>query len=230
MLGSHKRYENRIRGETMRKRMNRCEAARALRCLIVEDQTMFLQLLVGMLRTVPGIDVVATATTAAAGIAACRDRACDLLILDLKLPDANGLEVFRAAVETTPDIDCIVLSSAAGEFACPQPLLRNLRAVIDKTQAYDQLQERVAVILRSRGIPTPAGADATASLRPRELEVFRLIGRGMSSLEIGDRLGITKNTVETHRKNITAKLGAKGAELVRRATLHNQISLPERGR
>lgn len=187
---------------------------------------MFLQLLVGILRTMPGVEVRATATTAAAAIATCRDRPFDLLILDLKLPDGEGLQVLQAAVETTPEIDCIVLSSAASEFVCPRALLGNLRAVIDKTQAYDQLQDAIAGIVRSRGIPMPLGEAATAVLRPRELDVFRLIGRGMSTAEISDHLGITKHTVETHRKNIAAKLGAKGAELVRRATIHNQMLLP----
>jgi DNA-binding NarL/FixJ family response regulator len=210
----------------MRKHATRTDAPRALRCLIVEDQTMFLQLLVGILRTMPGVEVQVTATTAAAAIAACRERSFDLLILDLKLPDGRGLDVLQAAVETTPKIDCIVLSSAASEFTCPQALLGNLRAVIDKTQAYDQLQDSIAEIVRSRGIPTSVGRDAAAVLRPRELDVFRLIGRGMSTTEISDHLGITKHTVETHRKNIAAKLNAKGAELVRRATVHNQTSLP----
>jgi DNA-binding NarL/FixJ family response regulator len=199
----------------------------ALRCLIVEDETMFLQLLVAMLRTTPVVEVRATATTAKAAIEVCREDAFELLILDLKLPDANGLDVLRAAVAARPAIECIVLSSAAGEFACPQELLPNLRFVIDKTQAYEQLQDAIAEIARTRGIATPADTDAAAVLRPRELDVFRLIGQGMSTAEISSRLGIAKNTVETHRKSIAGKLGAKGAELVRRATIHNQISLPD---
>ena len=56
---------------------------------------MFLQLLSGMLRTIPGVELVATATTVAAGQAACDTEAVDLLILDLALPDGNGLEVLR---------------------------------------------------------------------------------------------------------------------------------------
>lgn len=213
--------------QTMSKRANRNNPPRALRCLIVEDQTMFLQLLVGMLRTMPGVEVRTTATTAAAAITACRDGEFDLLILDLKLPDGKGIDVLRIAVETLPDIECIVLSSAADEFACPQALLGSLRAVIDKTQAYDQLQDAIAEILRGRGIPTPCRADAAATLRPRELDVFRLIGCGMTTADISERLGITRHTVETHRKSIAAKLDAKGAELVRLATIHNQTSLPE---
>ena len=202
----------------------------SLRCVVVEDQTMFLQLLTGMLRTIPGIELVATATTVAEGQAACDTEAVDLLILDLSLPDGNGLEVLRSAVARRPDIDCIVLSSAASEFACPQQFLANLRAVVDKTQAYESLQRVITNLLQSRGIRLPSvrgGVDPRQTLRARELEVFELIGRGMRTKAIGERLGISRHTVESHRKAIASKLGASGAELVRMATIHNQTTLPQ---
>lgn len=189
---------------------------------------MFLQLLVGMLRTVPGINVRATAKTVAEAARAIRADAFDLLVLDLKLPDGDGLQVLRAAVDAHPDIDCIVLSSAAGEFAWPQELLRNLRALIDKTQAFEQLQAAIAALVQARGIDVrrvDESPHAVARLRPRELDVFRLIGQGLTTADISLQLNISKNTVETHRKNIAAKLGARGAELVRLATLYNQTSL-----
>jgi two-component system response regulator DevR len=199
--------------------------------MVVEDQTMFLQLLSGMLRTIPGVELSATATTVAGGQAACRSTMFDLLILDLTLPDGNGLEVLRTAAASRPDIDCIVLSSAASEFACPQQFLVNLRAVIDKTQAYESLQRVITNLLQSRGIRLPAddrdGVDPRSVLRARELEVFTLIGQGMRTKAIGEHLGISRHTVESHRKAIAAKLGASGAELVRKATIHNQTTLSQ---
>ena len=199
-----------------------------LSCLVVDDQTMFLQLLVGMLRTVPGIAVRGTAKTVAEAHQALRDETFDLLILDIKLPDGDGLELLRAAVAAHPAIECIVVSSAAGEFTCPQGLLGNLRALVDKSQPYDQLQAAIAEVVRSRGVavrPAAAASDVLSVLRPRELEVFRLVGQGLKTTDIARQLGISKHTVETHRKSIAAKLGASGAELVRLATLHNQTSL-----
>jgi DNA-binding NarL/FixJ family response regulator len=199
-----------------------------LSCLVVEDQTMFLQLLVGMLRTVRGIEVCGTAKTVAEAARTVRAERFDVLILDLKLSDGDGLDVLRVAADAHPHIDCIVLSSKAGEFSCPQGLLKNLRALVDKTQAFDQLQAALAAVVQSRGVEvrsTPAVPDAATILRPRELQIFRLIGKGLKTAEIGRLLNISKNTVETHRKSIAAKLGASGAELVRIATLYNQTSL-----
>lgn len=200
----------------------------SLSCVVVEDQTMFLQLLSGMLRTIPGVELLATATTVAEGRAACEAKTVDLLILDITLPDGNGLEVLRSAVAHRPDIDCIVLSSAASEFACPQQFLGNLRAVIDKTQAYESLQRAITNLLQRHGIRLAVdqtNVDPRRALRARELEVFQLIGQGMRTKAIGERLGISRHTVESHRKAIAAKLGASGAELVRLATIHNQTTL-----
>lgn len=189
---------------------------------------MFLQLLVGMLRALPGIDVAGTATTLASAVETCRTLPVDLLILDLTLPDGNGLDAFRLAVDSHPSVMCVVLSSAASEFVCPQPLRHNLRAVIDKAHSYERLQTIISEIVRQRGGTgaTPSAAtNPVTVLSPRELEVFRLIGLGMKTAEISDRLAISMHTVETHRKNIAAKLGASRGELVRLATIHNQTSL-----
>lgn len=206
-----------------------------LRCLVVEDQTMFLQLLAGMLRTVPGIEVIGAVATAREALACCRTEPVDLIVLDLLLPDGHGIDLLRAAVELRPELVCIVLSSAAGECACPRPLLANLRAVIDKSQAYERLQAVIADLVRSRRAAdqqalAAVAADPIAALRPREREVFELLGRGFTTAVIAGHLGISPNTVETHRRNIVARLGARGAELVRLATIHNQTRIDTLGR
>lgn len=194
---------------------------------------MFLQLLSAVLRTLPGIDIRATATTVASAVDACRSLPVDLLILDLTLPDGNGLDAFRAAVDARPDVACVVLSSAASEFECPQALRHNLRAIVDKTHAYSRLQAIIADIVRLHartiGSTPPPALDPTKALRPRELEVFRLIGLGLKTAEISKRLDISPHTVETHRRNIVNKLGATRGGLVRLATIHNQTSLHQPG-
>jgi len=196
-------------------------------CMLVEDQTILLQLLSGMLRTMPGIEVAATAGTVADAKAILAERPIDLLILDLGLPDGDGRDVLEAAAARYPELDCIVLSAAADQFHAPAALLGRVRAVVDKTQAYHQLHAEIDEIRRLRGhADTGLDPDAIATLRPRELAVFQLIGQGLKSTAISESLGISKHTVETHRKNIVTKLGVSGAELVRLATLHNHTALP----
>jgi DNA-binding NarL/FixJ family response regulator len=196
----------------------------ALACLVVEDHTLIGQLLAGILRSLSGIGSVTTATTCAEASAAAADHDLDLLILDLKLPDGDGLGVLKAATRWHPNLHCIVLSSAADEFACPADLKKHVAALMDKTAPLDTLRFAVEAVVRRRlgGRPESVQQSPATMLRPRELEVFELIGKGKTTREIAEALGITVHTVNTHRKAIVAKLGVVGAELVRLATLYNE--------
>lgn len=190
-----------------------------LRCVIVEDHLMFTQLLVTMLRAVPGLnlEIVAAVDTAANGIAACVEHEPDLLILDLALGDARGETVAERLLEVNPRAKLIVLSGHASTFVCPPSICRSIHAVIDKTDAFDSLQMVLAKLV---GLPsaTPASRDRLArQLSHREQEVLLLVGQGLQSKEIAARLNITRNTVQSHRKKIAMKLGTEGAELSRYA-------------
>jgi DNA-binding NarL/FixJ family response regulator len=204
---------------------------RPLDCLILEDHTLFGQLLAGMLRSLPGIGDVTLATTVASGIATAAAQKLDLVILDLMLPDGHGLQVLQTVVAQRPDVACIILSSKADESVFSADYAKNILALIDKTAAFESLRLEVEAIVRSRlgGLSAAAGVDPERVLRPRELEVFEQIGKGLSTRAIARNLGITMHTVNTHRKAIVAKLGVVGAELVRMATVHNQtLPLPDR--
>jgi len=199
-----------------------------LRCVLVEDQMMFLQLLVAMLRGQQGIDVVGTALSVAEGREVCLELRPDVLIFDLALPDGRGSVVAEALLAVQPSARLIVLSGEASSFICPAPLRFALSAVVDKTRAYGTLSQEVAALSRrhrdkpSGAEPDPAALDAEMarqSLTPREQELFRLIGCGLSNREIAAALHLSQRTVETHRKNIVAKLGVSGPELVRLAAL-----------
>lgn len=183
-----------------------------LTCVLVEDQRMFSQLLVGMLRTIEGLAVVATASTAAEGVEACGLHRPDLLILDLCLPDQGGEVVAEALIEINPVAHLIILSAQVSSFVCPPSLLPQLHAVIDKIEAYEILGEEIAELIESRPGYKP-------QLTAREKELLLLMGSGLSNQQIAEELQVSVHTVETHRRNLSGKLGIKGAELIRYATL-----------
>lgn len=197
---------------------------RSLVCLVVEDHTLIAQLLLGLVRSHPGIGTAIATTTVAEALAEVERRAVDLLLLDLKLPDGDGLSVLRAVRGRHPQAACIVLSSAADEFACPTEFAGQVVALIDKTAPLETLRSEVEAVVRRRlGIAGGrAAADPALVLRPRELEVFERIGQGMTTRAIAESLGITMHTVNSHRKAIVSKVGAVGADLVRLATVYNQ--------
>lgn len=196
----------------------------ALRCVVVEDQVMFLQLLVAMLRTLPGLEVVATAQGQTEAKAACAEHRPDLLILDLALPDGDGVELMTALAEQEQPPQVIVLSGQVSSFVCPRQLRPLVQAVVDKTRAYDDLRSEVQRLLDPQ-LVEGGEAESRGRLTARERQVFALIGKGCTNRLIAEQLGLSLRTVETHRKNITGKLGAKGGELVRLAALDLQMTL-----
>ena len=200
-----------------------------LRCVVVEDQLMFRQMLVNMLLTVRGLEVAGVARTVAEAVAACGEHAPDLLILDLALPDGSGLKAARHLAKLKPDARILILSGEASTFVCPKDLSRKIHAVVDKTQAFDELAAEIRALIPSTrtaaSMQTRDAADLRAILTPKEFEIFTLMGRGMLSKEIAAALDITTNTVQAHRKTIAAKLGTTGNELVQQAIRHHEKSL-----
>ena len=196
----------------------------SLRCLILDDQTMFLQLLAGMVRTTPGLDLVGVFSEVTKARDYVSQNAVDLLILDLALPDGQGVTVLKMAAKKNPKVKCIVLSGHASQFVCPADLRSHVRAVVDKTQAYGSLHKEISEILEPTA-EVRAGAGPRDQLTQREYDVFCLVGRGRMSKEIAEKLGIAVRTVETHRKAICRKLKVSGPELVRQASVYLQTQL-----
>ncbi|WP_411867873.1 response regulator transcription factor [Vulcanococcus limneticus] len=187
----------------------------ALRCLIVEDQLMVLQLLCSMLQAIPGLSIAATATSQAEALALCQSEPIDLLILDLCLPDGDGLVVAATLAVCNPSAKVVVLSGQAASFICPSRLQPLICGVVDKTAAFSQLQ---AVLQDLLGQPRP-------TLTPRQRQVYGLIGQGLTNKEIAGATGLALATVETHRKAIAQKLGISGAELIRQAALLGNVDM-----
>lgn len=197
------------------------EATLPLRCLLVEDQLMIQQLLAAVLGRHPALEVVACASTAAEAIAACAQQRPDLLILDIALPDADGLEVARALQQHCPEARVIILSSFASSLERPPELREMIISLVDKARAY---QDLLAVI--ERVLPEQERIERRAKtldvLTERERDILRLLGLGHSNRAISERLNISVRTVETHRRNISSKLGVSGAALIHQATLLGQ--------
>lgn len=198
-----------------------------LRCVVVEDHVLVLQMLCGVLRTVSGIDVVATGTSLrdTNKLAALTD--VDLLILDSRLEGEDGFGVLRALAAAQPGLKCIVLTSV--ECICPPDLSDHVIGIVNKADSWESL---IAALERTFGDRLKSGLwvlrrkQLVGKLTRREADVFESLGRGLSNKEIASQLGISVQTVETHRKAISKKMGCNGASLIRLATLAQQLALP----
>ena len=198
---------------------------RELTCVVVEDQGLFSEMLSSMLNLRGGLRVVASALDVAAGQAACTKHRPDLLMLDLDLPDGSGLLVAKHLLEQHPAALIIIVSGHASGFVCPAWLNKNLQAIISKNDTFASLRAKLDEILAiedTAARPREKKVFTDKPLTPREAEIFTLIGEGLTSKEIGERLYLSEHTVQAHRKRIALKLGTTGAELVQRALLQRQ--------
>jgi DNA-binding NarL/FixJ family response regulator len=191
---------------------------KSISCVVVEDQAMFLEMLGGMLALRGGLRVVDQVRSVAEGKAACLEHRPDLLVLDLTLQDGDGLDVAKAFLQTRRSGRVIIVTGNASDFVCPAWLNNALHAVISKSETFQSLRQELDDLLgavRPVTASNPRDSSLGCPLTSREAEIFALIGDGLTSREIGERLQISEHTVQTHRKRAAAKMGTQGDELTR---------------
>ena len=204
--------------------------------LIVEDHPIFRMGLKEMINHEPDMTVCGEAEAvdeAVELVKACRP---DLAIVDLSLKESNGMDLVREISDHYPSCACLVLSMHDEALHAERCLLAGARGYIMKQEASDSVVTAIRQILAGqihvsprimsrllnlfRQKPDLAHASPLARISDRELEIFRLIGRGLSSKQIAMQLNISIKTVGTYRERIKEKLNLSNAsELVRYAVV-----------
>lgn len=180
---------------------------------------------------------VTEAVEGAAALAAVRDQAFDLIVLDLSMPEVGGLEALARLQRIRPDQRVLVLSMHAEREFAVRCINEGASGYITKERGPEELLGAIARIMGGRRYVSPEIAEAlvdgslggaTASpherLSSREFAVLRLLARGLTVSEAGERLSLSPKTVSTYRARILDKLGlANNIELSRYCTRHGLI-------
>ena len=183
--------------------------------LVVEDDPILRDFLVqecaGAMQVAP--DRIRHADSVASALQALRTAAPDALLLDLNLPDGSGVQVAELYVELGVQPQILILTGQIDQYSLPLDLHPHVRAVLNKADGLAPLRAALWQLLAGRGDAAP---DLTV-LSARQLEILYLLGDGLDTAEIADRLGITFATAQTHRRQITGRLGVKGSRLLQLA-------------
>jgi DNA-binding NarL/FixJ family response regulator len=198
--------------------------------LIVDDHPIVRLGIRQMLAAERDLEVCGEAESADAAKQSIASAHPDLAIVDLSLAEGTGLDLIRSLRESMPTLPVLVLSMHDEALFAERVLRAGARGYIMKREAITGLVSAIRQVLSGRIHVSEGMAQAVlerlghvgapdnllASLTDRELEVFDLIGRGLSTSSIAQQMGVSIKTVETYRSNIKTKLNLKDAtDLIR---------------
>ena len=204
----------------------------AKRILIVDDHPMMRTGLAQLINHEPDLKVTAEADTAGQAINLVTKQKFDLALLDISLPDKNGLELIKDIRAIHPDLPLLVVSMHDEMIYASRVLRAGGRGYIMKQEGGRKFLQAIRQVLGGNifvsekmsarilenfsGQQTKDSSSPVQQLSDREFEVFQLIGDGVGTRAISEQLHLSVKTVEVHRANIKEKLGLKTAtELVR---------------
>ncbi len=196
-----------------------------IRVLVVDDHDLFRTGLASVLGSQPDIEVVAQASGGRIGVRLADELRPDVVLMDLRMPDVAGPEATRAILERRPstrvlaltvlsedeDVAAAMQAGASGFLAKDTPIDEVVAAVRAAAHGVAWLSPRAAEVvlggLRRSNVEGGPDRGPVEDLSPRELEVLRLIARGMENSEIAEALSISPRTAKNHVSSILAKLG-----------------------
>lgn len=138
----------------------------------------------------------------------------DALLLDLQLPDGSGFDLAELFIQSNPNGRILVLTGQIDQHPIPSGLMDHIHAIVGKAEGLQPLRNALWGLRRTI---KPSSVDLSL-LSPRQLEMLHLIGRGMDTAAIAAQMGITFTTAQTHRRQITSRLGVRGVDLIRLAS------------
>ena len=191
-----------------------------IRVFVADDHTIVRKGIAAVLEIVPDIDMVGEAENGRDAVIRVEILQPDVILMDLVMPDVDGIEAIRRIKDRQPEARILVLTTFAGEDKIfpaikagalgyhlkdshPEELVQAIRQVYSGESSLHPVIARKVLEELSHPSEGPPTADP---LTQREVEVLRLVAQGMENSEIAERLVITEATVRTHVSNITSKL------------------------
>lgn len=210
---------------------------------ILDDHKLFRQGIIYIVQQFPYAVEVTEAATLPELLVALSQQQPDVLLLDMQMPEVDGMEAAERLLKQYPDLKIIVLSMHSTDQFIVHMLKLGARTYLSKDVDQEQLRQAIEAIIREgyyftdsiskammRGLHTPSRLKPSfqallTPLTPRELEVLRLLCQGDSTTVIAQKLFISGRTVEGHRKNLLEKTNTHNSiSLVRYAIRHGLLT------
>src|SRR5688500_5073577 len=195
-----------------------------IRLILADDHSIVLHGLQQFLEGRSGFTVVACCRSAEEAVAAVRQTPADVLILDLRMPGGDGLDVLRTVAREQPLLRVVLLTAVLRDQEVHEAMRLGASGIVLKESAPDDLVECLRrvhageqwidrVVLErafAHSVGASAGGGTQVSLTTRELEIVRMVAAGLRNRDIGQQLGISEGTVKIHLHNAYDTLGVGG--------------------
>lgn len=192
-----------------------------MRVFVVDDQEIVRRGVIDLCEAEPDIEVVGEAGTAAQARARISATNPDVVLMDMRLPDGNGIDVCRDVRSENPKIRCIILTAYDDDEAINAAVLAGASGYVLKEVRGNRLIENIRTVAAGRSIlGSPLshkvverirhdheGDSRLETLSARENEVLSLIAEGLTNREIGERLALAEKTVKNYVSSLLSKLG-----------------------
>src|SRR6185295_17367144 len=185
-----------------------------IRILAVDDHPLVRQGIAGLIGVQPDMTLVAEAPNGREAIQQFRTHRPDVTLMDLQMPEMNGLDALIAIRTEFPEARIIVLTTYEGDVQILRAVKAGAQGYLLKNTLHAELLRTIRSVHAGKKTLSPevslqiAEHMSDESLTPAEVVVLRLIAAGNSNKQIGDQLGVTEDTVKGRVKSILAKLGA----------------------
>ena len=185
-----------------------------IRILCADDHSLVRKGIASILANESDIRLVAEASNGREAVEQFRQHRPEVTLMDLRMPEMDGIEASRQILHEFPEANIIALTSYDGDQEIYRALEAGVKGYLLKEMVHTEVLRAIRVVHSGKRLMPPEVAQRLseyfpqAALSPREVEVLTLVARGLSNKEIAQQLGTAAGTIKIHVQNILAKLGA----------------------